>query len=146
MPRIPHRTPKQRVKPLIAAIAIIRDYLRDGKGHPQITKWEWHKACRMLGVSSRHGPWLMRCLWNSRLREYGFNPETLEVIDEFRNEVWFEMMADPQWSWRWTITEFRRRLTLARLEQNEPQAYKPAESEEPSAGRSFLERCGIELE
>jgi hypothetical protein len=130
-------------KALIEAIRLTRNYLRDGKYHPSMTKWHWLKARRVLEVeaSFRWG-WKMRSRWSEHLREIGLNPESLEVVDPARWEVALDLFYDPAFEREFPIDEFKRRLALSRLAGTQSET----QLEQPNSREVFLDRIGIELD
>lgn len=136
------RTHKQ--EPLIEAIRHTRDYLRDRKYHPALTKWHYGKARRILSVdASLKWGWLLRWSWNKRLREIGLDPESLQIVDQFRWTVALGMIYDETLDNSFTIEEFRERLALARLKERSVETESAPENE---SRRALLEGLGIELD
>jgi hypothetical protein len=128
---------------LKAALRVMRDYLRDRKHHIPVCAWELKMARRIMNVMIDKYGWIARD-WDKCLQEVGFDPETLEVIDEFRWSVALEMIHDPNLENTFPFKEFRKRLLLA-LEARENGLEAPSQ-DEPSSRSAVLERLGIELD
>lgn len=128
---------------VLEAIRQTRNYLRDCRYHPELTRQHYAKARRFLGVDICRWGWLMRDRWANRLREIGLDPESLQIVDEFRWSVAWEMANDPDYARTFPIEHFRKRLALARLgeqlvaKENAPQSERR---------REVLSNLGIELD
>ena len=79
------------------------------------------------------------------MREIGLDPESLEVVDEFRWSVAEDMIFDDSLGNTFPYDEFRRRLALAKMAQ-QPAALSLSQPDAPSQRRVFLENLGLELD
>jgi hypothetical protein len=143
----PRTTLEAAIKP---ALRLMRDYICDGRQHIPLSAWDLKVARRLLRVRTNKYGWLGNKSWQSFMREIGRDPESLEVVDEFRWAVAKEMIFSGEFPKTFPYSVFRERLALAReAALNADCVHNTTESvdeSEPSSRRQALEGFGLELD
>lgn len=127
---------------LKSALRVMRDYPKDRQHHIPLAGWELKMARRLMNFRTDKYGWIARD-WDACLREIGLNPESLEVIDEFRWSVALEMIHDPTFEGTFPIKQFRERLILAR--EAAANGLEPPSEDEPSTRHQMLSNLGFDL-